>query len=213
MARITCGSCQKPVSFDESRLPFQPVTFPCPSCKAPLTVDRRALSPVTPAAPAAPEPAPVAAPETPPQYQEEEDGLAPKALIVGVDAPALRQAAREIGFQPVFFPAVEAARDFYLQEYPPVVFLHPAQLTRPPLADFQPITAFSAADRRRAFYILVADGLKTFDGTVAFLYDVNLVVAAKDLPSFRRIWRDAEEQHQKLYKAFHAAEAALREGA
>lgn len=205
MARITCGSCQKPVSFDEARLPFQPVTFPCPSCKAPLTVDRRTLAP-----------SPVAAPETsfaPPPEAEPEDELADKALIVGVDSPALRQAAREIGCQPVFFPTVEAGRDFYLQEYPPVVFLHPGQLTRPPLAEMQPITSLSAADRRRAFYILVADGLKTFDGTVAFLYDVNLVVAAKDLPSFRRIWRDAEEHHQKLYSAFRAAEKAVREGA
>jgi len=210
MMRITCGSCQKPVSLDESRLPFQPVTFPCPACKAPLTVDRRTVSPI---GPAAPEPAPVAAPEPPPQLPDNEDELGAKALIVGVDALALRQAAQEIGFQPVFFPTVEAARDFFLQEYPPVVFLNPGQLTRPPLADFQPITSLSAADRRRAFYILVADGLKTFDGTVAFLYDVNLVVAAKDLPSFRRIWRDAEEHHQKLYGAFRAAEKAVREGA
>jgi hypothetical protein len=174
-------------------------------------VDRRAFSPI---APAAPEPAPTAAPEPPADVQEEaEDGFDAKALIVGVDSPALGQAAREIGFQPVFFPTAEAARDFYVQEYPPVVFLNPAQLTRPPLADFQAITALSASDRRRAFYILVADGLKTFDGTVAFLYDVNLVVAAKDLPSLRRIYRDAEEHHQKLYKAFHAAETAIREGA
>lgn len=200
MARITCGSCQKPVSFDEARLPFQPVTFPCPSCKSPLTVDRRTLAP-----PAEPPP-PLEAPEP-------EDDLGEKALIVGVDSPALRQAVREIGCQPVFFPTVEAGRDFYLQEYPPMVILHPGQLTRPPLADLQPITSLSAADRRRSFYILVADGLKTFDGTVAFLYDVNLVIATKDLPSFRRIWRDAEEHHQKLYSAFRAAEKAVREGA
>lgn len=200
MARITCGSCQKPVSFDEARLPFQPVTFPCPSCKSPLTVDRRTLAP-----PAEPPP-PLEAPEP-------EDDLGEKALIVGVDSPALRQAVREIGYQPVFFPTVEAGRDFYLQEYPPIVILHPGQLTRPPLADLQPITSLSAADRRRSFYILVAEGLKTFDGTVAFLYDVNLVVAAKDLPSFRRIWSDAEEHHQKLYSAFRAAEKAVREGA
>lgn len=210
MARITCGSCQKQVSFDEARLPFQPVTFPCPSCKAPLTVDRRALAPP----PSASETSFAPPPEPPLEEPEDDlgDDLAPRALIVGVDSPALRQAARETGCQPVFYPTVEAGRDFYLQEYPPVVFLHPAQITRPPLVEMQPITALSAADRRRSFYILVADGLKTFDGTAAFLYDVNLVVAAKDLPSFRRIWRDAEEQHRKLYSAFRAAEKAVREG-
>ena len=81
------------------------------------------------------------------------------------------------------------------------------------LAEMQPVTNLSAPDRRRGFFILVADGLKTMDGTAAFLYDVNLVVASKDLPSLRRIYRDAEEQHERLYSAFRAAEKAIREGA
>lgn len=223
MVRITCGSCQKPVALDETRLPMQAVTFPCPACKAPMTVDRRTLAPAPSAevpAPPAP-PAPVA-PLSPPSaaqdsfsniLDEEEDHLGTKALIVGSDSPVLRQAARDIGLHPVHFPTVEACRDFYLQEYPQVVFLHPAQLSRPPLAEMQPVTNLSAPDRRRGFFILVADGLKTMDGTAAFLYDVNLVVAAKDLPSLRRIYRDAEEQHQRLYSAFRAAEKSIREEA
>jgi hypothetical protein len=59
-------------------------------------------------------------------------------------------------------------------------------------------------------FVLVADGLKTLDGTVAFLYDVNLVVAAKDLPSIERIWHEAQAQHKKLYQAFEAAVESLR---
>lgn len=217
MVRITCGSCQKPVALDETRLPMQAVTFPCPACKAPMTVDRRNFPSTAPAeapVPAAPPSAPSASQESfSSLLDEEEDHLGTKALIVGTDSPLLRQMAREIGLQPVHFPTVEACREFYLQEYPQVVFLHPAQLSRPPLAEMQPVTNLSAADRRRGFFILVADGLKTMDGTAAFLYDVNLVVAAKDLPSLRRIYRDAEEQHQRLYSAFHAAEKAIREGA
>jgi hypothetical protein len=212
MVRVTCAACQKPVSIDEARLPFQPVTFPCPGCKAPMTLDRRTLSPA-PAAPpapaAAPEPVPAPLPGPP---EEESDDLGAKALIVGVDSAALRQAARDIGLQAVFFPTVEAGRDFFLEKYPPVVFFHPAQLTRPPLAEMQPLTGLSASDRRRGFFILVAEGLKTLDGTVAFLYDVNLVIASRDLPSIRRIYQDAAEDHRKLYGAFRAAEAALREG-
>lgn len=217
MVRITCGSCQKPVALDEARLPMQAVTFPCPACKAPMTVDRRTLAPAEAPVP----PAPVAPVSPPSATQEsfsnilddEEDHLGTKALIVGTDNPTLRQVARDLGLQPVHFPTVEACRDFYLQEYPKVVFLHPAQLSRPPLAEMQPVTNLSAPDRRRGFFILVADGLKTMDGTAAFLYDVNLVVASKDLPSLRRIYRDAEEQHQRFYSAFHAAEKAIREEA
>lgn len=216
MVRIICGSCQKPVALDEARLPMQAVTFPCPACKAPLTVDRRTL---TPAEAPAPPPAPVSPAAVPSSesfsniLEDEDDHLGTKALIVGADSPALRQAAKDIGLQPVHFPTVEGCRDFYLQEYPAVVFLHPAQLSRPPLTDMQAVTNLSPPDRRRSFFILVADGLKTLDGTVAFLYDVNLVVAAKDLPSLRRIYRDAEEQHGRFYGAFHAAEKAIREGA
>jgi hypothetical protein len=217
MVRIICGSCQKPVALDETRLPMQAVTFPCPACKAPLTVDRRTLAPAEAPAPPAPV-SPVSAPSAAQEsfssiLEDDDDHLGTKALIVGADSPALRQAARDIGLQPVHFPTVEACRDFYLQEYPQVVFLHPAQLSRPPLTDLQSVTTLSPPDRRRSFFILVADGLKTLDGTVAFLYDVNLVVAAKDLPSLRRIYRDAEEQHRRFYGAFHAAEKAIREGA
>jgi hypothetical protein len=205
MIRVTCATCQKPVAIDETRLPLQPVTFPCPACKAPMTVDRRTLAPAA----AAEAPAPlVPAADLP----EQEDDLGPKALIVGVDSPALHQAARDIGLPPVFFPTVEAGRDFYQEKYPPVVFLSPTQLTRPPLAEMQLLTALSASDRRRGFFILVADGLKTLDGTVAFLYDVNLIVATKDLPLIRRIYHDADEEHQKFYGPFRAAEKALREG-
>jgi len=211
MTRITCAACQRPISFDENRLPLREVTFPCPGCKAPVTFDRRTVAP-------APDPAPESAPESAiaaaggvgEAVGAVDDELSAPAFIVGADNPALQQAARTLGFRPVHVSTAEAARELYLQEYPPVVFLSPAQLTRPPLVEMQPVTGLAPADRRRSFFILVADGLKTFDGTVAFLYDVNLVVAAKDLPSIQRIWRDAELHHKKLYQAFHSTMEELR---
>jgi endogenous inhibitor of DNA gyrase (YacG/DUF329 family) len=199
--RIPCPACQRPISFDENKLPLREVTFPCPSCKAPVTFDRRSLVPE----PAAPAPQPVQSEEDP-----QDTGLGPNALLVGADSPALRQAARSLGFRVTHAPTADAARDLYLQDYQPLVLLSPAQLTRPPLAEMQPLTGLSPIDRRRGFFVLVADGLKTLDGTVAFLYDVNLVVAAKDLPSIARIWEEAQAQHRKLYQAFEAAVEALR---
>lgn len=190
MATITCTACQRPITFDENRLPMKEVSFPCPSCKASVTVDRRTLGPAAPPAPTVPD-----------------DGhLSPKALIVGSDDPMVREAARLLGYEAVHFPTVEACRDFYLQEHPPVVFLNPAQVTRPPLADMQPMTSIGPADRRRSFFILLADGVKSLDGTVAFLYSVNLVVAYKDLPMIQRIYREAKEAHRKLYASFWAME-------
>jgi hypothetical protein len=234
MIRIHCNACHRPILVDETKLPMREVTFPCPACKSALTVDRRnagqaaavppgaapAASPaatlpgVPPPAPPKPAPATPLAPQSsapPPEESDAilEDDLAAKALIVGADSPAARQAAESLGFSPVHLPTVEACRDYYMQEYPPVVFLCPGHLTRPPLEDLAPITNIGPADRRRSFFILLADGLRTLDGNAAFFYNVNLVVANKDVGSIAQIYRDAESHHRRMYSSFWAVQ---REG-
>src|SRR5436190_12745430 len=97
MIKIICTSCQKPLSLDETKLPMKEVSFPCPVCKTKLTVDRRNLE-MASAAAAAP-----AGEVHPPEGREEEDAFGAKALIVGNDHPALRQAAKLVGFVPVHF--------------------------------------------------------------------------------------------------------------
>lgn len=238
MIRITCPTCQKPILVDETRLPMREVSFPCPACKASLTVDRRMLGQGAPAPlaarPAAPPmpvstpthatqpPQPVPAPPAPaagapsaPGREEPEllldEDLAAKALIVGVDSPSARQAAQALGFQPIYFPTVEAGRDWFLQEYPPVVFLCPTQLTRPPLEDLQAMTNIGPADRRRSFFILLADGLRTLDGNAAFFYNVNLVVANRDVGNIDQIYHDAEAYHRRMYHSFWAAQREVHQ--
>ena len=217
MIRIHCNACHRPILVDEAKLPMREVIFPCPACKAALTVDRRNLGQAT-----APQPVPSPAPQKPastplapqasaPPPEEEsqailEDDLAAKALIVGVDSPAARQAAETLGFQPVHFATVEACRDYYLQEYPSLVFLCPANITRPPLEEMAPMTNIGPADRRKSFFILLADGLRTLDGNAAFFYNVNLVVASKDAASIQQIYRDAEAHHRRLYHSFWAVQ-------
>ena len=56
-------------------------------------------------------------------------------------------------------------------------------------------------DRRKSFFILIADNLRTLDGNAAFLYGVNLIVAVKDLPQFPQIYKDAHTYHERLYAA------------
>ncbi|HWM92192.1 MAG TPA: hypothetical protein VN493_15615 [Thermoanaerobaculia bacterium] len=222
MIRIHCHACHRPILVDEAKLPMREVIFPCPACKAALTVDRRtAGQAATPAGapapvPAAPAPKPAATPlppqaSTPPPSEEEsqailEDDLAAKALIAGVDSPAARQAAEALGFQAVHFPSVEACREYYLQEYPSLVFLCPAHITRPPLEELSAMTNIGPGERRRSFFILLADGLRTLDGNAAFFYNVNLVVASKDVGSIQQIYRDAEGYHRRMYHSFWAVQ-------
>ena len=201
MIKIVCTSCNKPLSLDDTKLPMKEVSFPCPACKTKLTVDRRKLE-------AAATGAPLPAGETESQPDDEE-GFGMKALIVGNDNPALRQAAKLIGCVPVFIATAPQARDFYLQEFPPVVILNPPQVTAPPLEAMAPIISLTPADRRKSFFILVSDNLRTLDGNAAFLYGVNLIVAQKDLGSFQQIYRDALGYHDRLYSAVNAVSKSM----
>ena len=202
MIKIVCTSCQKPLSLDETKLPMKEVSFPCPVCKVKLTVDRRNLEMANAAA------AP-AAEVHPPEAHEDEDAFGAKALIVGNDHPALRQAAKLVGFVPMHFAEAKPARDYFMQEFPPVVMLNPAQVTPPPLTEFAPIISLTPADRRKAFFILFSENLRTLDGNAAFLYGVNLVVAPKDLGAFQQIYREAYGYHERLYAPMVAAQKAM----
>lgn len=203
MIRITCTNCQKPLSLDESKLPMREVAFPCPVCKTKLSVDRSKLE-----GGAAPEPASaVTAP--PPEHDDgpgddHADEFGSKALIVGNDSPAIRQAAKLIGFLPIHHSDPAKAREFFNQELPQVVFINPAQITPPPLEGLAPVISVIPSDRRKSFFVLVAENLRTLDGNAAFLYGVNLVVATKDLPQFPQIYRDAHTAHERLYMAMNA---------
>src|ERR1043165_6419999 len=126
MIKIVCTSCQKPLSLDETKLPMKEVSFPCPVCKTKLTVDRRNL--------------PGAETEMPDtSHADDDESFGAKAAIVGADSPALRQALKLIGFMPLHFGTAQAARDFFNQEAPQVIVIHPLQMTPPPLQDFAPI--------------------------------------------------------------------------
>jgi len=204
MIKIVCTSCQKPLSLDETKLPMKEVSFPCPVCKTRLSVDRRNL----PGEGGQPETAPAELAAEP--HHDDEDGFGAKGAIVGADSPALRQALKLIGFLPIYFATAQAARDFFNQEAPQVIMIHPAQMTPPPLQDFAPIISLLPADRRKTFMILVADNLRTLDGNAAFLYGVNLVVATKDLPQFSQIYRDAHAYHERLYASVSSVSKAMQ---
>ena len=197
MIKITCTSCQKPLSLDETKLPMKEVSFPCPACKATLTFDRRTFEGTSPAV----DMVPAVVPVTHPHQEEDHDGFGARALLVGTDHPGIRQAAKLIGYIPVHVATASEAREYFSQEYPPIVMLNPAQVTAPPLEAMGPIISVTPQDRRKAFLVLFSDNLRTLDGNAAFLYGVNLVVAHKDLGAFQQIFREAWSYHERLYAA------------
>lgn len=201
MVKITCSSCAKQLQLDETKLPMKEVKFPCPHCKTNQFYDRSKLAgdasvDEVPGAPAVVD------------DDDDDDYGKPKAIIVGRDVPVVRDAVRGLGLVPLHFAMAEEARDAYYRDYPKLVILCPQQMTPPPLAEIGPLIAVSPTDRRRGFYVLVADNLKTLDGNAAFLYGVNLVIASKDLGSFKKIYRDAYDFHTKLYEHFNTVKEA-----
>jgi uncharacterized protein YbaR (Trm112 family) len=211
MIKITCTNCHKPLSLDETKLPAdREVAFPCPVCKTRLTVDRRNLDDASSSA-AAPSTTKAAEPQHAEEDENHENDFGAKAMIVGVDHPAVRQAAKLVGFLPVFYAEPPRAREFFLQETPQVVFIVPQQLTQPPIEAMTPIVSVMPVDRRRSFFILIADGLRTLDGNAAFLYGVNLVVAPKDLGQFPQIYREAMAYHERFYASMTAVQRAMQD--
>jgi hypothetical protein len=204
MIKITCTNCQKPLSLDETKLPMREVSFPCPVCKAKVMVDRRELEGGGGAPAPAEPPHPVSAGGAAHDDDDHANDFGEKALIVGKDDPGIRQAAKLIGYLPVHHAEARAAREYYMQEYPHVVFINPPQITPPPLDAMSAIISLTPVDRRKSFFVLVADNLRTLDGNAAFLYGVNLVVATKDLPQFPQIYRDALTVHERLYASMNA---------
>ena len=101
------------------------------------------------------------------------------------------------------------AREYFNQEFPPIVMLNPAQITPPPLEAMAPIVSVTPVDRRKSFYILFSDSLRTLDGNAAFLYGVNLVISPKDLGAFQQIYKEAFAYHERLYAPLTAAVKAM----
>ena len=213
--RVVCPSCQKALSIDETKLPMREVSFPCPVCKNKVSVDRsKTEAAPAQAVPQPQQPSPQASPQSSPQQapqphdhhddDDHENEFGAKALIVGQDDPHLRQAAKLVGYLPVHYAEPARAREFYMQEFPQIVFVHPAQIAPPPLEAMAPIISLTPVDRRRSFFVLVADNLRTLDGNAAFLYGVNLVVATKDVVQFPQIYRDAYTAHERLYASMNA---------
>jgi len=191
MVKITCKGCGKQLSIDETKLPMKEVKFPCPQCKADQFFDRSKMG----------EAGADAAIAEPVVSGEEDFGL-PQAVLVGKELPGLREAIKALGMSLNVFPTAEAGRDFYYREYPPLVILSPNQMTPPPLQEMNAILSVSPLDRRKGFFVLVSDNLRTLDGNAAFLYNVSLVVATKDMPQFPKIYNEGYRFHEKLYMQF-----------
>ena len=103
------------------------------------------------------------------------------------------------------FADAAAARERALQEPPALLAFVADAVTKPPYAPLEPLVSLPPRDRRRVFMVLVASNVKTLDGNLAFLYQVNLLLNRQHVPQAAGILYSALRSHQRLYKPFLAA--------
>ena len=103
------------------------------------------------------------------------------------------------------FADAAAARERALQEPPALLAFVADAVTKPPYAPLDPLVSLPPRDRRRIFMVLVASNVKTLDGNLAFLYQVNLLLNRQHVPQAAGILYSALRSHQRLYKPFLAA--------
>lgn len=222
--RVTCQHCQRTTVVDSEKLPDQPVSFRCPGCQNKIAVDKRKLMAGNAAGETAPPPAAAAASaaasadrssgplvvtqESPLEMALPPGETIPPGFLIAEDAEAGAQVRRALepydcALEP--FADAAAARERALQDPPPLLVYVADAVTKPPYAPLEPLVALPPRERRRTFAVLVASNVKTLDGNLAFLYQVNLLLNRQHVAQAPGILYSALRSHQRLYKPFLAA--------
>ena len=205
-----CPGCQAKVTVDKRKL---------------LAAADAAGESVPPSAAAAPAPAPtssrpaaaaatnaaadrssgplVVTPESPLEMALPPGETLPPGFLVAEDAEAgtlLRRALEPYDCILEPFADAAAARERALQEPPPLLVYVADAVTKPPYAPLEPLVTLPPRERRRTFAVLVAGNVKTLDGNLAFLYQVNLLLNRQHLAQAPAILYAALRSHQRLYR-------------
>lgn len=236
--KVTCPSCGRVTELDPQKIPPKPVTFGCPGCKTKVPVDGAAIHRGEAPAPA---PAPVVAPPAaaPPAAvaqvavhaptrdpDDEFDLIAHLEMPEGTELPSGLAFADDLAtlgrLQEVLAPygcelrpCAEGAREIRAiasVNLPEMIVYVANALPAPPVPAMEPLLGLEPHDRRRTFFLVVADNVKTMDGNSAFFHGVDLLVSKQDLARADRVLYSALEFRRTLCGPFLDALAEV-EGA
>jgi len=218
---VPCPHCTQRAQLDSDQLPDQPAYFPCPHCKQKVVVDKRKLLQEQGAAAAAPAAAAAAPPtrtgsvplpqSTPADRRFSRlpaDARFPSGIIVGDDAATIeliRAKLAAVGSDVEPVDSVESARSIIMNESPDLcIFVGSGRMT-PPHEPLAPLCELPESIRRRIYLALVADNVKTLDGTAAFMFQVNMVIGKQDLQHVEAALYSGVDYHRRLYRPYFKA--------
>jgi predicted Zn finger-like uncharacterized protein len=225
--QANCPQCGNRLVIDDAKVPDRPFSVKCPKCQTAVKFPGKGAAAAPPPAPVAAPPAP---PETPPAAAASA-GISSEELRAQVMAQLRREMsggeAQHTGERAlVALPdrgqagsvtltltrqgyGVETLDDFgegarLLEQgvYDVVVTAATVAAAGKPESLYQKINRLSPDARRRLFVILVADNLKTADGTQAFVLQGDLVVNARDVGSIDAALRSTLGDRSRLYQCY-----------
>jgi predicted Zn finger-like uncharacterized protein len=223
--QANCPKCAQKIVIDDARVPDRAFSVKCPKCQTSVRFPGKGAA-------AAPAPAPDPAASAPPSPALEADqgpsadalraemlaqvrremsladgvrttsGRALVALGDRTQAGAIALPLTRQGYQVDTVDSPDEGSRLIEQGVYDLVVAHRAPASAGKESLYQRMSRLSPDARRRVFLVLVADDLKTGDGTQAWTTMADLVVHTRDLATVDAVLTKTVEERTRLYQVF-----------
>jgi predicted Zn finger-like uncharacterized protein len=224
-----CPSCNNKIVIDDARVPERAFSVKCPKCQNTVKFPGKGqvAAPVAAAQPTPPAPEPAAgaggAGFNADEMRSQMMAQLRREIAVGggegahageralVALPDRGQAGNialmltRLGYGVDTLDDMEEAARLLEQGAFQVVVTAPVAGAAGKESLYQKALRINPESRRRIFMILVADNLKTADGTQAFVMQADLVIGSRDAASADAQFRNTLGERNRIYAVFHEA--------
>jgi len=228
--QAACPSCSNKIVIDDARVPDRAFSVKCPKCQNTVKFPGKGQGAAAVAAPPPPSPPPPAPAEEPPGggFNAEEmrsqmmaqlrremsmgGGEAAhsgeRALVALPDrglAGNIALMLTRLGYGVDTLDDIEEGARLLEQGVFQVVVTAPVAGTSGKESLYQKALRINPEARRRIFMILVADNLKTSDGTQAWVLQGDLVVSSRDAATSDATFRNTLSERNRMYAVYFEA--------
>jgi len=220
---ISCKNCGAKFKIPDERIPKdRRVSVNCPKCTTKMTITSSGVTEEAqkPAATTEKAGQEAAKPDAGYGYGDDEalgffeEGV--KLALVATNeqkqSERFKQAVKELGYRFVWAKNTrEAIGRMRLHHFDLVILdegFDGIALNQSPVLQF--LNHLSMSLRRKTFFAMVGNNLKTMDNMMAFAMSVNLVINKKDIDKLAAVLKKAISENERFYKVF--MDALVEEG-
>jgi predicted Zn finger-like uncharacterized protein len=205
--QASCPHCQNKIVIDDARVPDRPFSVKCPKCQQAVKFPGKSA-----AAAAAPAPAAEPPPPPPPSADEMRPGepthQGERALVALADrgqAGHMELMLTRQGYSVDTLADMDEAARLLEQGAYDVIVTAPVAGAGGKESLYQKACRVNPETRRRFFMVLVADGVKTGDGTQAFALQGELVVNVREVTNCGAAFRNTLAERGRVYTVYTEA--------